>query len=263
MRLILYGVFIMSDVRNERVAYPEFTGIEQGQQLFDVWNDYYTSRVGPAFPVSVSLPIGGIPTEEGEAIFGRHFEVMEQRQREWQFAWRLFSIVRSRLESSVSIAEDGETVITLPRSDFNERQNEIAHDGTVNRGLAAFADRSSYDFPEHVDAARDLPRYTRRLDNGSVELVQEQDASQAGLATSGIVVAVKRLYSPTHQKYKRDLRAVEMTLAPHSLLTSEHQQHPPRIDTFGSDSKLDLGDDAIVERLNGQRPRTYDWGTVL
>jgi hypothetical protein len=258
---------IMSDVRNERVAYPEFTGVEQGQQLFDVWNDYYADRVGPAFPASVVLPIGGIPTEEGEAIFGRHFEVMEQRQREWQFAWRLFSVVRSRLESSVPITEGGETVIALPRSDFNAKQNEIAQDGTVNRGLSAFADRSSYDFPEHFDAARDLPRYTRKLEDGSVELVQEQNASLAvregSLATSGIVVAVRRIYGPNHQQYKRDLRAVEMTLAPQSVLTDEHEEHPVLMDTYGSDRKLDLGDDAIVERLNGQRPRTYDWGTVL
>ncbi len=259
----------MSDVRNERVAHPEFIGIQEGQQLFDVWNDYYTDRVGPAFPHSVVLPIGGIPTEEGEAIFGHHFDVMEQRQREWQFAWRLFSVVRSRLESDIPVAEGGETVIALPRTDLNEKQNQIAQDGTVNTGLAAFADRSGFDFPENFVAARDLPRYTRKLEDGTVELVQEQPASlavrEAGLATSGIVVAVRRLYGPTHQQYERDLRAVEMTLAPQSVLTDEHEEHPILMDTFrdSADRKLDLGDDAIVERLNGQRPRTYDWGTVL
>lgn len=257
----------MSDVAREHVAYPEFTGVERGQQLFDVWNEYYTDRVGFAFPHSVALPIGGIPTEEGEAIFGHHFDVMERRQREWQFAWRLFSVVRSRLESDIPVAEGGETVIGLPRTDFNEKQNEIAQDGTVNKGLSAFADRSGYDFPEHFEASRDLLRYTRKLEDGTVELVQEQDASlavrEAGLATSGIVVAVRRLYGPTHQQYERDLRAVEMTLAPQSVLTDEHEEHPTLISTFGSDKKLDLGDDAIVERLNGQRPRTYDWGTVL
>lgn len=258
---------IMSDVRNERVAHPEFTGLQKGQQLFDVWNDYYTDIAGPVFPHSVVLPIGGIPTEEGEAIFGHHFDVMEQRQREWPFAWRLFSVVRSRLESDIPLAEGGETVIALPRTDFNEKQNQIAIDVTVNRGLSAFADRSSYDFPERFDAARGLPRYTRKLKDGSVELVQEQPAAmavrEAGIATSGLVIAVKRLYGPTHRRYKRDLRVVEMTLAPHSVLSGEHEEHPVLMDTYGSDNKLYLGDDAIVERLNGQRPRTYDWGTVL
>lgn len=257
----------MSDVHNERLAYPDFTGIEQGQQLFDVWNSYYTDMVGSPFPVSVSLPIGAIPTEEGEAIFARHFEVMAKREREWKFAWRLFSIVRSRLESDVPIAEDGETVIALPRADFNARQNEIAQGGTINRGLSAFTDRSRYDFPEHFDAASDLPRYTRKLEDGCVELVQELDTSlavrEAGLATGGIFVAVRRLYGPTHQQYERDLRAIDMTLVPHSVLTDEHEVHPILMDTFRSGGKLDLSDDAIVERLNGQRPRTYDWGTVL
>lgn len=257
----------MSDIQRERVAHPEFVGLQEGQQLFDIWNDYYADWVGPVFPVSVVLPIDGIPTEEGEAIFGRHFKVMQQREREWQFAWRLFSVVRSRLESDIPVTEGGETVIALPRTDFNEKQNEIAIDGTVNRGLSAFADRSSYDFPEHFDAARDLPRYTRKLEDGSVELVQEQPAAlavrEAGLATSGIVVAVKRLYGPTHQQYERDLRAVEMTLAPRSVLTDEHEEHPVLMETYGSGRRLDLGDDAIVERLNGQRPRSYDWGIIL
>jgi hypothetical protein len=257
----------MSDIRNEQVAYPEFTGVKQGQQLFDVWNDYYTDLVGPAFPVSANLPIANIPTEEGAAIFGRHFEIMEQREHEWKFAWRLFSIVRGRLEYDIPVAEDGETIIALPRTNFNAKQNEIAQDGTVNRGLSVFVDRSSYDFPEHFDAARDLPRYTRKLEDGSVELVQEQDVSlavrEARLATSGLVVAVRRLYGPTHKQYQRDLRAVEMTLAPQSVLTDEHEEHLVLMDTYGSDRKLDLGDDAIVERLNGQRPRTYDWGTIL
>lgn len=257
----------MRDIRSERVARPEFTGLERGQQLFDVWNDYHTDMIGSALPASVSMPIGGILTEDGESIFGRHYEVMEQRQREWQFAWRLFSVVRSRLQADVPVAKGGETVIALPRTDFNARQNEVAQNGTINRGLAAFADRSSFDFPEHFDAARDLPRYTRRLEDGSVELIQEQDASfairESGLATSGIVVAVRRLYGPTHQQYERDVRAVEMTLSPHSLLTGEYQEHPSRIDTFRSNKKLDLDDDTIVERLNGQRPRTCAWGTVF
>ncbi|MCA9332423.1 hypothetical protein KDA00_00960 [Candidatus Saccharibacteria bacterium] len=259
----------MSYAQREHVAYPEFSGLEEGQQLFDIWNDYYTDRVGPAFPDTVMLPIGGVPTEEGEAIFGHHFDVMAQRQREWQFAWRLFSFVRDRLEFDIPIEEGGETVIALPRTDFNEKQNEIAQDGTVKRGLSAFADRSGFDFPEHFEASRDLPRYTRILEDGSVELVQEQDATlavrEAGIATSGIVVAVRRLYGPTHQQFERDLRAVEMSLVPHSTLSEEHEEHPVLMDTYRdrADDKLDLSDDAIIERLNGQRPRTYDWGTVV
>lgn len=246
------------------MPYPEFAGLEEGQQLFDIWNDFFTDRGGSVFPASVSLPIGAIPTEEGRAIFGHHFEVMEQREREWSFAWRLFGIVRERLKSAIPIQEGGETVIALPRPDFNDKQNEIAHAGTINTGLSAFTDRSGFDFPENFIAARDLPRYTQRLDDGSVELVQEQDASlavqEAGVATNGIVVAVRRLYGPTHQQYERDVRSVEMTLAPQSVITDEHEEHPILSDTFGSGSTLDLGDDAIVERVNGQRPRTYDWG---
>jgi hypothetical protein len=257
----------MSDLRKECVVPPEFTGVQEGQQLFDVWNNYYTDISGPVFPASVSLPIGGAPTEEGEAIFGHHFRVMEQRQREWQVAWRLFDVVRSRFESGIPLTEGGEVVLALPRTDFNEMQNKLAQNGMVKRGLSAFADRDGLDFPEHFEASRDLPRYTRRLEDGSVELVQEQDASlaveEAGVATGGIFVAVRRLYGPTHNGYGRDLRAVEMTLAPHSALTDEHEEHPALMDTFGSGAKLDLGDDAIVERLNGQRPHTYDWGTVL
>lgn len=258
----------MSDVGKEPVVYPEFAGLQEGQQLFDIWNNYYTDRVGPVFPYAVMLPVGGIPTEEGEAIFGNHFNVMAQRQREWQFAHRLFSIVGSRLGSDIPLAEDGEIVVALPRTDFDENQNKIAQDGTVNKGLAAFTDRSGLDSPENFVAARDLPRYTRKLQDGSVELLQEQDASLAvleeGLAFSGIVVAVKRLYGPTHQKHKPDLRSVEMTLAPNSVLTDEYEEHATLIDTYRSrDRTLDLSDDAIVERLNGQRPFTYDWGTVL
>lgn len=257
----------MGFVDKAPVSYPEFTGVQPGEQLFDVWNDYYTDAVGPIFPREVSLPIGGIPTEDGMAIFGHHFEVIVQRQREWQVAWRLFSVVRNRLESDIPVTEGGETVLALPRTDFTEGQNKMAQDGMVNKGLAAFADRSSYDFPENFDAARDLPRYTRVLEDGSVEFVQEQDASlavrEAGIATSGLVVAVKRLYSPAHQQYEPDVISVEMTLAPHSVRTDEHQEHPALITTYGSDRKLDLGDDAIVERLNGQRPRTYEWGTVV
>lgn len=252
----------------ERVQYPVFTEDQIGTQLFDVWNDYYEDVAGPMFPHSVSLPISGIPTEDGQAIFGRHFEVMEQLQREWTVAWRMFSVVRSRMQADdIDLEEAGETVLALPRTDFSDKQNEIARDGLVNRGLSVYADRSDYNFPEHFEASIDLSRYFRTLPDGTVELLQQHEADTMmegwEIATSGLFVAVKRLYGPTHQAYNKDERGVEMIVSSHSLTTDEHDEYMPVIETYGKrdELELDLDDDAIIERLNGQRPRTSERGT--
>jgi hypothetical protein len=246
---------------------PQFTAPSRDVELFDVWNPYFEGLGGALFPKAVQLPIGGIPTEEGAAIFGNHFRVMEQRQREWRVAGQLFNTVRKRLLAPVPLLEDGETVLALPRTDFDDSQNQMAQDGLVNRALSAFADRTSFDFPENFEASRDLPRHTKVNADGTVELVQELPVLPLvvgdDLAISGAFVAVKRLYGASHEQFAKDVKSVIMTLSPTTTVTEGHQQHPSLSDTWRDDEKLDRSDDAIIERLNGQRPRTYDWGTVL
>src|ERR1700722_3994646 len=116
----------MSDTGRNWPTEPEFTGLEEGQQLYDIYNSYWTELGGSEFPDSVSIPVHGVITEEAEAIFGHHFDRMAQTEREWKVAGRLFCVAMSRLRSDVPITEIGETVIALPRTDFSAIQNETA-----------------------------------------------------------------------------------------------------------------------------------------
>lgn len=253
---------------NEVVTRPEFTAVDPDVQLYDIYKPYFEDMGGPIVPRTVTLPINGIVTEEGAAIFGRHFEVMARNQREWSVAGYLFNAVRIRLESEVPVSPEGETVLALPRDDFDETQSEQIERGMVKRALAIYMDRSGYDFPEHVDSGRDFPRFTKVLEDGTVELVQEVDVpaimvNEKIMPLGGLFVAVKRIYGAEHQAYQRDVKSTAMTLSTISAITADHQEHDPLIDSYGKKTRLEMTDDAIVERLNGQRPRESSFGSLV
>jgi hypothetical protein len=252
----------------EIVTRPEFTAVDPDVQLYDIYKPYFEDMGGPIVPRTVTLPINGIVTEEGAAIFGRHFEVMARNRREWSVAGFLFNAVRIRLESEVPVSAEGETVFALPRDEFDEEESQQIHDGMVNRGLAIYIDRDSYDFPENVDSGRDFPRFTRVLEDGAVELVQEVSVppimvNEKIMPVGGLFVAVKRIYSTEYRQYQGDIKSTLMTLSTVSAITTDHQAHPSRKDSYRDSSGLEMSDDAIVERLNGQRPRETSFGYTI
>src|SRR6476469_6351652 len=93
---------------HEVVTRPEFTAVDPDVHLYDIYKPYFEDMGGPIVPKAVSLQINGIVTEEGEAIFGRHLEVMARNRREWRVAGFLFNAVSIRLESEVPVSSEGE-----------------------------------------------------------------------------------------------------------------------------------------------------------
>lgn len=201
----------MNNENRPMVVRPEFIRPRKGQQLFDIWNPYYTATIGPVFPDTGHLPLGGRSGEEKLARFGQFMNGMESRANEWRFAGRLALAVQHRLRAEVPLAEDGETVIALPRRDFTPQQNELAQESTVKIALAAFDERDNYIFFDRFDARIDLPAFRKNTAGGGAELIQEQKAAHDAF------VAVKCTYGPDHQELTSDLRSVEMLLSPQSL----------------------------------------------